>query len=204
MIGYSSGQGSAAADLLALLMGWGVGAAQSRNIPMEKYIGKLVKVSFKGKDPVDGLVLDYSDEWVLMKRNSMDYVIDGYAIVKRKSITAVERGEREKFKEKIIKLKGSGGVKKMGIPLDNLETILRKLTSEFKVFTLYGRGDTACWLGRFVEINDKTLVIEYLTTRAIWSGQMNLKVSEIRIIEFDDDYTNSLKLVARKPRLKAK
>lgn len=171
---------------------------------MKKYIGKLVKISFKDKEPVSGLVLDYSDEWVLMKRNQVDYVIDGYTIVKRKNVISIERGEHEKFAEKIIKLKGHGKVKKMGISLDNLEAILRKLTSVFKVFSLYGKKDTTCWLGRLVEINDKTLVIEYLTTGAIWSGQMDFKVSEIRTIEFDNDYTNSLKLVARKPRSKGK
>ena len=58
--------------------------------------------------------------------------------------------------------------------------------------------------GKIVEIKDKTFVIEYLTTKAVWSGRMDFKVNEIRTVAFDNDYINSLKLVARKPGSKGK
>jgi len=42
------------------------------------------------------------------------------------------------------------------------------------------------------------LTIDDFTTKGKWSGQEDFKVNDIRVIEFDTDYINSLKLVSKK------
>lgn len=169
---------------------------------MKKRIGQLIKLKFKDMKPIDGIVLDYNDDWTLMQSNSVDYVTDGYFVVRNKNIKEFERGENEKWKEKIIKLKGQGKPGQVKMPLDNLEKILKYLTKKFEVFTLNTKEDGICWLGRFKSIDDKFLTIDYLSTKGKWDGQERFKVNDVRVIEFDTDYINSLKLILKKSRTK--
>ena len=164
---------------------------------MKDFKGQLIRLKFRDQKPIDGIVIDYNDDWMLLKSNPADYIVDGYIIVKNHNIKNIVRGEEEKWREKVIKLKIIKTLKSK-IPLDSLESILKALTKRFGIFTLYTKEDDACWLGKLKSIDEKLLVIDDLTTKGKWIGQMAFKTKEIRAIEFDTDYINSLKLVQRK------
>jgi hypothetical protein len=76
------------------------------------------------------------------------------------------------------------------------------LTKKFGLFTLYTKEDGICWLGKLKSIDNKSLVIDDITTKGKWDGQMTFKTKDIRVIEFDTDYINSLKLILKKGRTK--
>lgn len=168
---------------------------------MKDFKGQLIRLKFKDQKPIDGIVIDYDDNWMLLKSNPADYIIDGYAIVKNQNIKDIVRGDEEKWREKIIKLKKLKTLKSK-IPLDSLESILKALTKRFGIFTLYTKEEDVCWLGKLKSIDEKSLVIDDLTTKGKWGGQMTFKTKDIRVIEFDTDYINSLKLVSKKARTK--
>jgi hypothetical protein len=83
------------------------------------------------------------------------------------------------------------------MPLKDLNTILKTLTRKYKVFSVHTKEDDVCWLGRLNRIEDKLVIIDDLTPKAKWDGQFKFKENEIRVIEFDSDYVNSLKLLAK-------
>jgi hypothetical protein len=169
---------------------------------MKKYIGRLIKIKFKDMEPIVGIVLDFNDEWMLMKNSPVDYVVDGYFIVRNKNIKEAIRGDAEKWREKVINLKTTGSTRKVKLPLDNLEKIIKAVNKKYGVFAVHTKEDDVCWLGRLNTIDDKSLVIDDLTPKAKWDGQFKFKVNDIRVIEFDTDYVNSLKLVLNKSRAK--
>lgn len=163
----------------------------------KKYIGKLIFVKFTDrKTPIYGCVVDYNDDWTLMKYNPVDYIIDGYIIFRHKNIEGFRRDIDEKWREKIIKLKGLQPTDKDIIPLTDLATILKYLTDNFGVFQVYTKSETACYLARLKTIDNKELEIYTLNTKAKWDGQMKFRTGDIRVIQFDTDYINSLKLVS--------
>lgn len=163
----------------------------------EKYIGQLVSVKFTDrKTPIYGYVVDYNDDWTLMKYNPVDYIIDGYIIFRHKNIEGIRRDTDEKWREKVINLKGLQPADKDIIPLTDLETILRYLTHNFGVFQVYTKSETACYLGRLKSIDNKELIMDNLNPKGKWDGQIKFKTSDIKVIEFDTDYINSLKLVS--------
>ncbi len=164
----------------------------------KKHIGQLISVKFSDrKNPVSGFVIDYTKDWTLLKYNTVDYMMDGYIIFRHKNIVGILREEEEKFREKVIKLKGLAPSLKERIPLTDLPAILKYLTKKFGVFQFYTKSEKACYLGRVDSIDDKTLVLDFLDPKGKWDGKMKLKLSEIREIEFDTDYINSLKLVSK-------
>ena len=162
----------------------------------KKYIGELVCIKFSDRtEPIYGCVIDYTDNWILMKYNPVDYVIDGYIIIKNKNIERFSRSHKEKFKEKIIKLKGLAPIEDDIIPIADLATILNYLTVKFGVFQFYTKSETACYLGKVSSLDSKQLIIDYLNPKGEWNKQMTFKPSDIRFIEFETDYIKSLKLV---------
>jgi hypothetical protein len=166
-------------------------------VKKKKHIGQLVSVQFKDrKTPIYGYVVDYNDDWTLMKYNPVDYIIDGYVIFRHKNIESVNRGTDEKWREKVINLKGLQPTDKDIVPLTDLETILKYLTDNFGVFQVYTKSEKACYLGRLKSIDHKELVLDTLNTKGKWDGQMKFRTRDIRVIEFDTDYINSLKLVS--------
>lgn len=165
----------------------------------KKYIGQLISVKFTDREtPISGLVVDYNDDWTLMKYNPVDYIIDGYIIFRNKNIDSFCRDTEEKWREKVIRLKGLQPTDKDVIPLTDLETILNYLTDHFEVFQVYTKSETACYLGRLKSIDHKKLVMDNLSPKGKWNGQLGFKTGDIRVIEFDTDYINSLKLVSTK------
>jgi len=163
---------------------------------MKNHIGQLVSVKFtERKTPIYGYVVDYNDDWTLMKYNPVDYIIDGYIIFRHKNIEGFRRASDEKWREKVINLKGLQPTDKDIIPLTDLETILKYLTDNLGVFQVYTKSETACYLGRLKSIDKKELLMDNLNPKGKWEGQMKLRTDGIRVIEFDTNYINSLKLV---------
>ena len=46
-----------------------------------------------------------------------------------------------------------------------------------------------------MELDEDELVLDFLGTEGEFEGEMAFKLNKIRVIEFDTDYINSLKLV---------
>jgi hypothetical protein len=163
---------------------------------MKKFVGQLFTIKFRDMKPIEGIVVDYDSDWMLL-RSTSDYWLDGYIIINSKGIKDFVRSESDKWREKVIKLKYRKNWKAPAIPMGNLEEILKALTKKYGTFTLYTKEEGVCWLGKLKTIDKKTLVIDAFTPRAKWEGTMKFRVNEIRAIEFDNDYINSLKLMIR-------
>ena len=166
---------------------------------MKENTGQLITIKFTDKKKtISGFIIDYSEDWILLRLNSFDYVVDGYVIVRNKNIEKYIRTESEEFTENIIRLKNLKLGIESKIPLDNLQTILEFLTSNYGIFLIQTKRDSAVYLGKLYSIDDDELAITFLNTRGIWENEMIFKTRKIRVIEFDTDYINSLKLIAEK------
>ena len=167
----------------------------------KKYIGQLVSIKYTDRPtPFYGFVVDYNDDWTLMKLNSCDYCIDGYVILKHKNIEGFKRDANVRFKEKVIKLKGEHMPVIKDFPLTDLETIFSYLTKHYGVFAFFLKSEKSCYLGRLKSFTRGKLTIDYLNPKGIWTKQMEFRPNDIRTIEFDTDYINSLKLISKKTK----
>lgn len=168
---------------------------------MEKYLKQLISIKFDDKKLITtGFLIDYSSDWILLKSNPVDYVIDGYVILRNKNIKTISRDEAEIFTEKVIKLKGFEIEDRDTIPLFNLTSILTFLNDKYEVFQIATKREKAVYLGKLIEISEEELIIDFLETRGDFGGEMNFNPNKIRVIEFDTDYINSLKLVVENNR----
>lgn len=159
-------------------------------------IGKLYSFKFpKRKSEIQGIVLDYNDEWTLIKRTN-DYSTDGFTIFKNDKVEAIQ-GEYEKFATKILKAKNYSHSKEPKIPIDTLESILSYADKKYNLIQLDTSDGEAFDVVKFQGTENGFYLFDELTTRAKWRYKLKLPAKEIKYISFGNDYLNSLKLVTK-------
>lgn len=163
---------------------------------MEKYLRQLITIEFDDKkDIFSGFLIDWTEDWILLKNNPVDFIIDGYTILKNKNVKSIIQDKDHEFTEKVIKLKGLKTSAEEIIPLKDLSSIINFLSDKYEVFQITKKSDKAVYLGKLIELNEKELLIDFLGTEGEFEGEMSFKQNKIRVIEFDTDYINSLKLI---------
>ncbi|QIH37313.1 hypothetical protein G7A72_00115 [Flavobacterium sp. Sr18] len=170
---------------------------------MEKYIRQLITIEFEDKKEIfSGFLIDWTEDWILLKNNPVDFIIDGYTILKNKNVKAIIQDKDHEFTERVIKLKGLKTSADEIIPLQDLSSIINFLANKYEIFQIATKSDKAVYLGKLIELNEEELVIDFLGTEGQFEGEMSFKPNKIRVIEFDTDYINSLKLIVNEERKK--
>jgi hypothetical protein len=166
----------------------------------KKYIGEVLSFKFQYVNSIEiyrGYLIDYNDDWTLLKYNANDYVRDGYIILRNKHIISYKQDEEENFHKKVLDLKGESVTQSDKIPMDNIKTILSYLTEKYGVFQFDLRSNTYCYIGKVKSIDKNSLTIDYLDSIGNWSETREYKLGNIRTIQYDSDYINSLLLVSK-------
>ena len=158
------------------------------------YLNQLVTIEFSDiKDYFSGFLLDFNDDLILLRNNPVDFVIDGFIILRNKNLEAIISDDDTQFNEKVIRLKEIKLTDDTLIPLTNLEIILSFLTKKFGVFQLATKKSSAVYLGKLSEFNQDDFFIEFLNTKGVFDGEISFKSKKIKVIDFDTDHINSLK-----------
>ncbi|WP_298146820.1 hypothetical protein [Flavobacterium sp.] len=164
---------------------------------MKDYLNKLITIKFSDrKNRESGFLIDFSADWILLKSNPVDFIIDGYTIVRNKNIEAIYHEEKEKFTEKVLRLKKLGPNQTEKIPLENIVEIFKHINEKFGIFQFYRKSEKAIYPGRLKEINSKKITIDWIDLKGNWTEERSFKLDKIRVVEFENDYIKSLKLVA--------
>lgn len=163
---------------------------------MEHYLRQLIAIEFEDKKELyTGFLIDYSDDWILLRNNPVDFILDGFVILRNRNIANIHRDEQVEFTEKVIRLKGVKTNAEDIIPIRDLDTIIRYLDKKYGVFQIAKKSAKSAYLGKLIELNNEELTIDFLDIRGEFGGELSFNPDKIRVIEFDTDYINSLKLL---------
>ncbi len=149
----------------------------------------------KKKFTIKGVLIDYSDEWTLLLNNPVDYLIDGYILIKNDNIIAYNDLSRS-FENKVL-IKKTHDIKKINLKLDSIEVLIHYLKRKDILFSVENLSNNSYLLGKAKNINEtrKIVVIRPLSPKAKWQKYSEVPLSSIDIIEFNNDYSNSLKMI---------
>ncbi|GEC73707.1 hypothetical protein SAMN05443543_101114 [Flavobacterium flevense] len=163
---------------------------------MEHYLRQLIAIEFEDKKELyTGFLIDYSDDWILLRNNPVDFILDGFVILRNRNIANIHRDEQLEFTEKVIRLKGVKTNAEDIIPIRDLDTIIHYLDKKYGVFQIAKKSAKSAYLGKLIELNNEELTIDFLDIRGEFGGELSFNPDKIRVIEFDTDYINSLKLL---------
>ncbi|MBL4669375.1 MAG: hypothetical protein JKY30_08940 [Flavobacteriales bacterium] len=150
---------------------------------------KVLSFEIEGWDEfIEGIVLNESEEWIEIVDNYHDLRLDGIKFVKRDHILYDFHEEDEIFKENVFRT-----MKQIrpstGYVLDsNLINELKNL--EIVMFEL--EEDDVCFIGKIIKSDSEKLQLLTMTSKAEWSDEMNIRLSDIRTISIDNEYLNTL------------
>lgn len=162
---------------------------------MQDLKGKFFSFKYRDrKKIISGYLIDFNDDWTLIKHNPVDYIIDGYMILKTNMILKCKRGDYEEFREKVLIAKNIKVTENDIFPISNLSETLQLISDRFGAFKIEKKDDSLCYIGKFIKLTKENLIIQEMDTKAKWVECMQHKLKSIRIIEFDIDYNNSLML----------
>jgi len=165
---------------------------------MKDLKGKFVSFKYRDRKAfISGYLIDFNNDWTLIKYNPVDYVIDGYLILKTDKILKYKRDDDEKFREKVLKAKNLIPTDKDIFPITDLSETLQLISDRFGAFKIEKKDDTVCFIGRLVKITKENLIIQEIDAKAKWVETEKYKLKSIRTIEFDSDYVNSLILYSK-------
>ena len=104
---------------------------------MEKNLRQLISIEFEDKKEIfTGFLIDYSDDWILLRNNPVDFIVDGYVLLKNKNIKSIHRDEDHEFTEKVIRLKGVKTNAEDIIPIKDLASIVTYLDKKYGIFQI--------------------------------------------------------------------
>ena len=162
----------------------------------KKFTGKFFTFKFVGrKFDVSGVVLDYNDDWTLI-RHCPDYSPDGFMIFKNEKVDYYY-GEQEKMAAKILKLKKYSYQNDPKITLSSLNEMLKSIDKKYRLIQLDTLKGDASDIVKYLGQVDSLYLFDQLTTTAKWRYKLRLPAKECRFISFDNGYLNSLKLVTK-------
>ncbi|MEK6450029.1 MULTISPECIES: hypothetical protein [Myroides] len=166
------------------------------------YLNKLVGIGLKGrgKQIIIGIVLAYNEEWLLIKSNPVDYIIDGYQLIRIDKITTVERDENILFIEEVLKAKLVDFYSKPINLKENIFDTLEDIDRKYGAFGIEFKDVNDCYIGKFMESEDlEYFAFEELADNGEWQEEIEeFNILNVYSIDFDGDYIQSLLLYASK------
>ncbi len=161
---------------------------------MKLNIKNLYAIRLRGhKDFINGITLKIGKEWILLKYIPVDYVFDGYILVRTKYIHDIVREENEIFTETVVSLKDTSNEPEvLNFDLDSVDNFFYNFMEDKTVIQFDFHDDTVCYLGRIIKLFEKSFQVKVLDPKGNWVENSSYIIDRIRTIRFDNDYINSL------------
>lgn len=148
------------------------------------------------EEPLEGLWLAENEDWVLLRRVPVDYVVDGYVIIAKHHILAGEPLPRQKTTERVLRLKGIKPELPAGFVFSDVLGLLGWVEQRFGMVQFQDEEDST-FLGWLKTVKDRRFQIDSLTAEGKVDRDFGVwfNVEAVQVICFDDDYFNSMKLL---------
>lgn len=147
---------------------------------------------------VTGLWLAENEDWLLLRYIPVDYVVDGFVLLAKQHITSRKPQKGRKQTEQILRLKGVQQVLPPDFGFSDTPSLLR-WTQERYGLVHFMEEESSAYFGW---LNEADLVHFWLDTLdpnatvvAREEDEPPFVFGEIRLIFFNDDYSQSLKLL---------
>lgn len=168
---------------------------QIKKIAMKLIENNFYTIYLKGRKTfLQGILISAGTEWILLRYIPVDYVLDGFLLIRTRYIKEIKRGANEIFNEKVIHLKlvADEKINDQNINLSNSSDVLYYLMQNQITIQFDFHDDSVTYVGSIKNIYTKTIQIQSMNPEGEWEEKESCLMERIRTIQFDNDYINSL------------
>lgn len=161
---------------------------------------KVEAYKIKGwKETVLGVLLEENDQWILINEISMDYQLDGFAILSKKFVKKRSTKKWEKQIAQVLELKKYKPQLDASFKFGSFEQMAGWIEEKFVLLQFQDDIEASLEIGKIDTIEDNILHLLFLKADGKFKQKYTYeyKVNSIRKINFNTDYLNSLLLLAK-------
>ncbi len=161
-------------------------------------IRKVKEFYFKDWDnPETGQVVSENNEWFLIRSIPVDYVIDGFKVFKKSHISDIISPEDSYQIEKVLKLRNVTPDILNDFSFGTTIELLSWIEKKYGIFEFTDLEEESIFIGKIKKYDDESLLIDFIDSdgKIDVNYDSEFKLDEIRILSFDSDYFNAIKLL---------
>ena len=161
---------------------------------------KVEKFKIAGwKYPEIGLLIDENEEWVLVKHIPVDYVIDGYKLLRKEYILKRTSTKKEKSVELVLSLKGIKEDKPEGFKFKDVVQTLQWSQEKYGLFEFQDETESELFYGRINEVSEGLLIIDMIKSngKEEKAYDFTFELNQIRVITCETNYFHSIQVLWR-------
>lgn len=145
---------------------------------------------------VMGVWLGENDDWLLLRHIPVDYVVDGYVAIAKRHIKSRKPQPHREQVERVLKLKGINADLPAGFSFSHTVGLLRWVEQQYGLVQFQEEED-ASFLGWLNTEDGTRFRINSLDSDGDTDREFDtwFDAEDIRLVCFDDDYFNSMKLL---------
>ncbi|MBX0291069.1 hypothetical protein K3G63_11495 [Hymenobacter sp. HSC-4F20] len=160
---------------------------------------RIEDVQLKGWEAeIAGLWLAENDDWLLLRYIPVDYVTDGYVLIAKQHIASRIPKKGRTQTAQVLKLKGVKAEVPLSFEFTDTADLLRWTEQQYGLihFMEEEQGVFLGWLNEADSVHFWIDTLEPEGTVAVREAdEAPFELRQIRLIVFDDDYSQSLKLL---------
>ncbi|MCO6149307.1 hypothetical protein [Flavobacterium sp. NRK1] len=137
-----------------------------------------------------GVTLCENKEWLLVKHIPCDYILDGYKIYNKKFIKRRINSSKERFTERVLKLRKTIIEKPADFKFTDTVNCLKWVQDKFGLFEFQDYEEKHLSYGIINRIIGNILIIDFIDTKGFVEENYDFEfeIDEIRSISFESDY----------------
>ena len=149
------------------------------------------------EDEATGLLVAENAEWLLVRHIPVDFVVDGYKLYRKAFIEERRHTVKEASVERVLRLKGIKAEKPADFGFADVVATLKWCEEKYGLFEFQDFDQSQLFYGRINRIGEDTLVIDMIKANGEEEKayEYDFKLDEIRVITFETDYFESMRLL---------
>jgi|JI81BgreenRNA_FD_contig_123_79890_length_2861_multi_4_in_0_out_2_2 hypothetical protein len=152
-----------------------------------------------GSNSTWGVVLAESPNWVLIQALPLDYILDGFKVLNKNEIAKRERDTETYQLERVLRLKKYEPQIPKNFTFGTTQEIMKWVESNYEIVGFQDdvEGETFFGKIREIKLEEDTFFISTIDPQGLFDSEFEYEFSfdSVRIISFDDDYFNAIKLL---------
>lgn len=157
----------------------------------------LIDIKIKRRpNIISGIKIQEGVSWLLIKYNPVDYVLDGYGLINKKFLQKTISVNKNDIKYKILELKAQHLCLDK-YDLDDTLALFSFLKENKTFIQVELESDDYCLIGVVHKINEKSFVLNEISTKGKFIKLENIKYNTVRNIYLNNDYLKSYECYLR-------
>lgn len=160
---------------------------------------KIKSIKVRGfKRPETGIFLGSGKNWVLLNDNPIDFIIDGYLLIRKENILREVRSDDLELTTKVLRLKGElSEASFFSFNLNSDHLLFDKLLKDECLIQICFHNQDSTLVGRVISVKPDRFRMRLLSRKGEWLKEFNFRYNKLRTINVGSDYLKSLELLTK-------